>query len=889
MMKPAGKYFLTWEEAFHSGTQKVGGKGWNLGRLARSGFRIPRGGVLTTQAYNEFISRNRLQDELNNVSRLITADNLLETSTQNSLTVLRQKIESGSIPQLIEDELLALLNSMGLNEIPLAIRSSASSEDSLKASFAGIHESFLNIHGWGNIQAAIKRCYASLWLPQAVGYRRKVNISDAEVTPAVVIMEMVEAQAAGVGFTCDPQTGREDVIVINANFGLGESVVTGAVEPDTYYLDIGQWTALPRLRSRQTGRKEGMTRVRQDGGTEFIKSPELAARQVLPDAKVEQLGLLLLRVFDALGDYKHHQDVEWVFNGLDFVLVQARPVTALPRNTFAALKSQPDIWSNGNFRDALPMVQSPLNCRLMKSFIETDLEASCTEIGYRLPEGLQFSRFFNGRLYCNLAVLQWAWFDSMGVLPRDAKIFWGGHQPEIEIKEQKPLRGLTGLKRVRHLIKAGTKVSRATKNAPTTLAQVVGSIDSLTEKGFRHLEDRDLIKIYNELGRIVSGFAREFWFLSGAATVPVGTLLKNLTKYFGDRAPVVLNALMVGGEADIPSADHGYQLVQLAEIARRDDDAVQFFAPEDLDLLSWKEQLPEGSAFKQAFQDYIKAYGHRAVNELDIINPRWNEDPSYLLDIIRSTIGTADLSKLRAQQKEKSERIWLEIKAQVPRSKHNSIRKLVRQAQSGAAVRENTKSVLARIMEAYRMLAQDIGCRFKQRLIIEQPADIYYCTWPELFAVLTGAWDGVGLRDLIIARKAVQRDLELIAPPDVILGEIPKFTEPVALTSGNYLVGVPVAAGKAAGTARLIHHPGEGSRLEPGDVLVAPATDPGWTPLFLKASAVVMETGGFLSHGAIVAREFGVPAVVNIPGLMKLLKDGCKVVVDGDEGKIIIQ
>lgn len=226
-----------------------------------------------------------------------------------------------------------------------------------------------------------------------------------------------------------------------------------------------------------------------------MRSAELSARQVLSDEKAEKLGLLLLRVFEAPGDCERHQDVEWVFDGRDFVLVQARPVTTLPRKTFAALKNQPDIWSNGNYRDAVPMVQSPLNRRLMKTIIDTIHEASCTEIGYRLPEGLEFSRFFNGRLYCNLSALQWFLFDSMGALPRDAKIFWGGHQPEIEIKDPKPFRGLAGLKRVWYLIRAGSLVGRLTKNSAKIHAQVAHSIKTLSEKELAQPQDREFIAL----------------------------------------------------------------------------------------------------------------------------------------------------------------------------------------------------------------------------------------------------------------------------------------------------------------------------------------------------------------------------------------------------------
>ncbi|MDR3585859.1 MAG: PEP-utilizing enzyme, partial [Desulfosporosinus sp.] len=448
--------------------------------------------------------------------------------------------------------------------------------------------------------------------------------------------------------------------------------------------------------------------------------------------------------------------------------------------------------------------------------------------------------------------------------------------------------GLSGLKRIERGGKYNDLVNEAKKNALTIHARVVGSINDLTKDGFRHLSDKDFIQLYNDLGKITIGFAGEFSILSGAASMAIGGLINILMEYFAYRTPMIINGLMVGGTVDITSADHGYKLVELAEIARQDNDAVQFLTGPAFDPMGW-EVLPERSPFKQAFREFLKEYGHRAVYEFDIINPRWKEDPSYLMDIIRSTIKTADLAKLRAKQKGKFEQAWQEIENKVPSSMHSSIKKLIREAQEGAAVREKTKSVMVVVLGAYRMIAQEVGSRFCARGIIEKQGDIYFCTWPELVTLLKGEWEGDGLRALVAERKIFMSEMAAIAPPDIIMGDTPKYSEPAARTSGNCLVGVPVAAGRASGTARLIRHPDEGSRLQPGDVMVAPSTDPGWTPLFLKASAVIMETGGFLSHGAIVAREYGIPAVVNIPGVMRVIKEGWKVDVDGDEGKVFLQ
>lgn len=886
MAVASATFFLNWEEAVQSGVEAAGGKGWNLGRLARYGFKIPRGGVLTTRAYEEFIKYNGLQDLVNEITQSVSGENLNETNSQDKLKQLRRKIIEGTIPPWIAAELKTKLDRIGILTKPLAVRSSAAAEDSARASFAGIHDSFLNVRG-PEIFESVQGCYASLWSDRAVAYRRKLQIRDEEVMIGVVVLEMVEAQAAGVGFTCDPQTGRRDLVVINANFGLGEAIVAGTVEPDTYYLDASPWNSLPQLVERKTGRKEGMTCFNQAGGTQFVQTPDASGRQVLSAANIAKLGLLLLRVFEALGNCDQHQDVEWVFDGRDFILVQSRPVTALPRITFASLKNQPDIWSNGNYRDAVPMVLSPLIRRLTIATIDRILKSNYTETGYVLPEGLQFSRFFNGRLYCNLSALQWAMYDAMGALPRDFNIGWGGHQPEIELQDPKPFAGLKGLKRLYRGLRGGLLINRAVKKAPQTHARALASFAGLTGKGFSHLEDKDLIQRYNELNKSALEFTGEFSFLSGAASLPVMSLMKILAKYFGPRAPMLLNALMVGGTVGITSADHGYRLVELAEIARRDKDAAQYFGGMDFQPLAW-EDLPEDSAFKQAFREFIREYGHRGVYELDIINPRWNEDPSYLLNIIRSTMATADLSQLKARQKEKFEQAWQEIETLVPARKHSSIRKLIRKAQEGAALREKTKSVLAVMMEAYRKIARELGFRFCRRAVIEEEADIYFCTWPELVALLKGEWDGTGLKALLADRKIYRQEMESIAPPDVIMGDAPKYTEPAPRSAGNFLAGVPVAAGKASGRARLIRHPAEGNRLQPGDVLVAPSTDPGWTPLFLKAGAVVMETGGFLSHGAIVAREYGIPAVVNIPGVMRVIQEGRLVDVDGDAGKVFL-
>ena len=232
MQTRVSNYGVSWGEAFSLGVNMVGGKAWNLSRLARYGFKIPCGWVLTTAAFQEFIDYNQLSEFLKITSRQINSENLGEADA--ILYRLREQILNATIPPIVVEAIQKRLVAERLDNKAVAVRSSASAEDSRQASFAGIHDTFLNVSGLENILEAIKGCYASLWTLRAVAYRRKQNIDDLELLPAVIIMEMVEARSAGVAFSCDPQSGRRDIYVINANFGLGESVVSGAVEPDAY-------------------------------------------------------------------------------------------------------------------------------------------------------------------------------------------------------------------------------------------------------------------------------------------------------------------------------------------------------------------------------------------------------------------------------------------------------------------------------------------------------------------------------------------------------------------------------------------------------------------------------------------------------------------------------
>ena len=880
--------FFDWPDAFSAGPSIVGGKGWNLGRLERYGFQIPIGGVLSIKAYKEFIEANALSENFRAISQIISVDNVHEESSIKQLDLLRNKIKSSEIPSRLNNELSHALQELNISGKPLAVRSSASMEDSTTISFAGIHDSFLNISGFNNLISAIKECYASLWTPRAVAYRRKMNVQDADVLLGVIIQEMIHAEAAGIGFSCDPRTGEENVIVINANFGLGESVVGGTIQPDEYYLDNNPRLAKPSISSIKVGHKKGMTIPKEDGGTKFSPTLELEDKQALSNQKIEQLGLIILRIFDSLGQSIDNQDVEWVYDGKEFVLVQARPVTAIPKITYPELRDQPEIWSNGNFRDAGPMVLSSLGAGISKDIVDIIFNVYLKAVGYPIIPGLKNSRIFNGRVYANLSLMQWRHYDCFGLTPSSTNEAMGGHQPEIQINEKGPYHGLRGLKRLYRLYKFLLELNKIKKNALKAFISVDRYTLELRKKDLRNLPDQDFLKMYTEIMLARKDYIPTFAFMGGGATYPNQKLVDKLTKCFKSKGHSLATAILAGG-AQITSAQHGYRIMELAQMVREDLEAKKFFHTQPFDPLNWNNALPDNSLFKKAFIDFLDEYGHRGVYELEIFNPRWRENPSYLLDIIKNSIETADINKLKEQQKSMADQAWKEISQALPFYHKAIVHYWAKQAIQGAELREMSKSVFVKFFEPLRLMFEEIGQRLQERAILEQKTDVYHCALSELFSILCDEWDGNRLKYLVTERKANKEKLERLDPPDLIIDDVANFVKPAQLVSGNVLTGLGVAAGKASGLAKLIYHPNEWSKLEAGNIMVAPSTDPGWTPLFLKVSGIVMETGGFLSHGAIVAREYGIPSVVNIPGVMSIVSDDKLITVDGDNGQIILQ
>lgn len=849
---------LSWPEAFAAGVSRCGGKGWNLARLARYGFPVPDGFVIEATAYRDALAPHRAIIE--EAGRITDAT---APEADALLARLRRTIEATTLPSSLRDAIGGALEARRLDRV--AVRSSAVAEDGAEASFAGMHRSFLGVRGLDEIERAVIDCWASLWTPHAVAYRRRMQVADDDAACAVVVCAMIgdpEPRCAGVAFSADPQTGRRSVVVVDAAPGIGENVVSGRVNPDRFVIRIG--TSGDLEPESYTGR----------------------APALLDERQRRTLALLVWRIHWTLGGGQQPQDVEWAHDGRQFWILQSRPVTKLPHFTFPGAERLPVIWSTANIKDAVPGVYSMFGWSLVRSTIDSVLYANLEAAGHPAPHGLESVRRFDGRGYFDLTGVEWALYDLLGILPAETNKAVGGHQPEIPVPSPAPLEGAEAKRRKRAMGKMLWRLLRLRREFARVMPPYFAALKRAMAIDVTKLSNAELLDVLTDFIAHHRG-VDPLVGLSNSASGPLLLGLERLMKRIAPEDAEGLTARLLTGAGSITSADHGYALHDLARIALRDPEGLAWLrsgAPAS----TW-DSLPPASPFRTALKKFLDDYGHRGVYEGDVMNARWSEDPTFLVDQLRIIAGQPE-SDPRAVARRVNGEAWSELRRRTVVLRP-LIAFLVKRAQRASALREEAKSALVASVPPTRRIALEIGRRLVRAGQLDRAEDIFHLSLFDFRALLEDEWNGHGARE-IAHDHAAQRAawLALPDPPDVIIEEKGGVTltlpEARVAFDGERWNGIAVSGGHATAAARVILHPDDGKRLASGEVLVAPSTDPGWTPLFLRASAIVMETGGYLSHGAVVAREYGIPAVVNIPGVLKTLGDGETITVDGDRGTV---
>ncbi|MCF8480867.1 MAG: hypothetical protein K9H25_10585 [Rhodospirillum sp.] len=837
---------LDWDAAAAAGAARAGGKGWILSLLHQRGLPVPPGVILSVDA-----------------------------------------VPHKDLPRLLEME----LERRGWTDTPLAIRSSAPDEDSLGASFAGIHLSFLNVTGLEAILTAIKAVWDSRTSAHARAYRSRMGMGEETRGMAVIVMPLLEAESAGILFTCDPLTGRRDRVIIHANWHLGESLVGGMTEGDAYAVAPDPLADGPVPVVLTPGPKTVSTRPRTgEMGTETLPTPpHLRGRSVLSDTQARVLAALARDAADAL-DYTGgtEYDMEWVWDGNQFWLVQARPVTTENHWTYPALANQPTYWTRGNSREVVPDPLSPIDWHFSQKMINRMLTHGYRLAGYAPLPGLRRGALFQGRLYLDATLIQWEGYDALGVDPQVMNDMLGGPQPVIPLPKQGITLRLARLGRMLGYILA-TRGPRG--RAETTLREAHLRATEWRQAD-RTLPPGMIARDLRQRAVILLG-SDDLLFLQASGGGALNTLGIILGKYLPGEGPPLAEAAMGDGPPSV-TARQGHALVSLARVARSDASAWAWITAPDRNTRAWDRALPPESPFRLAFAQVLEAYGHRAVKETYLRSPRWREDPGYLLDllpVLADQTPETGIEQRRVRATQARETLLVALPFWV----RGFVKGLLKQAKREINDREAARSAMVAHLEVLRLDLLAIGAAFAGPGpdALDRAEAIFTLTLTEALALAEGR-----LSPAAAARRITDRRPRLEAwaatPEPLVLKqrEGMRATAPeegAPRQHGTTLTGVGLSQGRATGRARIARDPTQALSLAEGDILVAPSTDPAWTPLFLKAGGLVMETGGILSHGAIVAREFGIPAVANLPGILDNLPDGALITVDGTRGEVLLE
>jgi phosphohistidine swiveling domain-containing protein len=803
--------------------------------------------------------------------------------------LVRATILAAPVPDEVRQAVLEGYRELG-PDVAVAIRSSATAEDLPFASFAGQQETYLNIIGGDAVVDAVRRCWASLWTDRAVDYRAQNGIDQRSVRLAVVIQEMVQSAAAGVLFTADPVTGTRQHSVIDASPGLGEAVVSGAVNPDRFVVDAASGEVL----QRRIGDKRVLIRALAGGGIERVQQQQGERVPSLTDQQITELTDVGQQVQDQFGS---PQDIEWALDEPGGLwLTQARPITTLyplPDNAGGAGTRAYMCFSlaQGLTRPITPMGLAAF--RLIAGSIASAAGRPPADqlrgpvvvvpIGQRLF--VDITGVLRNRLGRHAIVTVFGVMEA-----RAAAVIRGlSSDPRFALVDASPLRTLRPVARVLLRARVPWRILLAALR-PTRAYQ---AIDAMEARLRRDLAPSAAATPEQRLDHVQQQLSRVFVMLPTVLPYPLaGFLLLGLARrHLGDLARSGELQSILRGLPHNVTTEMDLELWELTERIRDDHEAAQTMGARSVAELTdafHRAELPQ--TVQAGLAGFLRTYGHRAVAEIDIGMPRWSEDPAHLLGVIKNYLRLTEEDRSPSDQfaeaNEQAENMIVELTG---RMRHRSpVRARVvgfglRRARRLSGLRETPKFLLVLALAAMREQLVLVGENLADNGRITRSDDIFFLDLAEARRGLAGE----NLSALVQQRRAAyELELRRRHVPRLLLSD---GTEPEAVgaieAADGALVGSPASAGVVTSRARVVLDP-VGAHLEPGEILVAPSTDPGWTPLFLTAGGLVMEMGGSNSHGAVVAREYGIPAVVGVPEATTRITSGQLITVDGAAGSV---
>ena len=865
---------LDFQEIDHTHVAVVGGKGALLGELSRiEGVRVPAGFCVTTDPFQRILAEvASIDDRLDRLSRLEPEDG---EAIRALSAEIRRAVEGITIPDDVASAITRALARVG-EQAACAVRSSATAEDLPMASFAGQYDSYVNVVGPGGVLQHVSRCWASLFTERAITYRLRNGFDHRKVQMAVVVQQLVVPQAAGILFTADPVTSSRKVASVEASFGLGEALLSGLVKPDVYKVRDGEIVA------KAIATKRRAIHASPVGGTE--KQAVAPARQEQPaltDAQVVRLVQLGRRIEMHFG---HPQDIEWCLAEGDFWIVQSRPITTLFPIPEADDRENHVYVSVGHgqmMTEAMrPLgvsvwqltAMAPMHEARGRLFVDVtrQLASPTTRVGLLEVMG-RGDPLIGDALQ---TILERG--DFLPSLPDQDPAHPGGPpvgDTPAQIDTDPAI--VTELIERNRLSIAAPKRDIQTKSGPALF-------DFLLEAFKEH---KRILSDPLSHRAIMAGMQATWW------------LNEQLEAWLGEKNAADTLTLSAPGNV---TSEMGLALLDVADVIRPHPHVVGFLQHvedegcEDEAFLDELAKLAGGREAQEAIRAYLEKYGMRCVGEIDITRPRWSERPTTLVPLILDNIRnfTPGEAKRRLEQGRQAARSKEQELLERLRASADGVRKakdakrMIDRVRTFSGYREYPKYGIVNRCFVYKQALLEEAERLVQSDVLRDQEDIFYLTFHELHDVVsTQRVD----QQLIRQRKDAFRSYQALTPPRVLTsdGEVIAGAYRRDDVPTGALIGLPVSAGTIEGRARVIRDIAQAD-IEAGDILVTTYTDPSWTPLFLAIKGLVTEVGGLMTHGAVIAREYGLPAVVGVEHATNLIRDGQRIRVHGTDGYIEI-
>ncbi|MGX5558529.1 phosphoenolpyruvate synthase [Bacillus cereus] len=847
----------------------VGGKGLNLGELSNiQGIQVPEGFCVTTVGYEQAIGKNgAFQTLLNQLTmlKIEERDRIGEISKQ-----IREVIMAVEIPVDVVESVAHYLSHFG-DKHAYAVRSSATAEDLPYASFAGQQDTYLNIIGKENILQHIKKCWASLYTDRAVIYRMQNGFDHNQVSICVVVQKMVFPEASGILFTADPITSNRKVLSIDASFGLGEALVSGLVSADNYKVKEDE------IVEKVIATKKLAIYGRKEGGTERKKiAPNQQKIQTLTEQQILQLARIGRQIEAYFGC---PQDIEWCLVDDTIYIVQSRPITTLyPIPEVNDGKNH--VYISVGHQQMMTDAMKPLG---LSVFLLTTSAPMCKAGGRLFVDATQRLASPASRDYL---------INTLGKsdpLIRDALTTVIERKNFIEL--------LSDDEKEKDLSKKVPPASSQPQpeNDPEIVTNLIKNSESSIEELKRNMQTKSGVDVLDFILEDIQQLKKVLFNSQSIAIIMAGMnasswINEKMEQWLGEKNAA--DVLSQSVQHNITS-EMGLALLDVADVIRPYPEVITYLQHvEDDSFLDELIQFKGGEKVRDAIGAFLSKYGMRCSGEIDITKTRWSEQPATIIPMILNHIRDFEYGASKRKFEEglqealKKEEELLERLQHLPdgEQKVEETKRMICNLRNFIGYREYPKYGMIHRYFIYKQALLKEAEKLVQNNVLDEIEDIYYLTFEELYEVVrTNKLD----YKIIHKQKNAYKLYEKLTPPRVITsdGEIITGKYKRENLPAEAIVGLPVSSGVVEGRARVILNM-EDANLEEGDILVTAFTDPGWTPLFVSIKGLVTEVGGLMTHGAVIAREYGLPAVVGVENATKLIKDGQRIRVHGTEGYI---